>query len=280
MSLSTTLLQVKALWWNSVNVYVRCPLCQEIHRHGRGVTVPNDYATVQSRSSQCAQENHCRYEIRFPFDNVPGEVGYDIDKQRGLFVTGGADPAAYCARWEGYSFSMDLSSRPRWSKATETIAIPGDDTFSRLELAVSDVCCGHIEAVRRYLDDSKEADILIHGVEDDSDDDGNISGKTALHLAACEASPDMVRLLLERGADPNSQDSEGRTPLIQAALWGRLQSVEALLHHGADKEKLCLRRGEWLRAVDFARPGRENKMERRMHRDDIYERDRDREAIV
>jgi ankyrin repeat protein len=43
-----------------------------------------------------------------------------------------------------------------------------------------------------------------------------------------------VRLLLEYGADPNTQDEYGDTPLHKAASEGRVEVVELLLVYGAD----------------------------------------------
>jgi hypothetical protein len=114
------------------------------------------------------------------------------------------------------------------------------------------------------------------------------SGKTALHFAACEAYPEIVELLLERGADPIARDLNGRFPLAEAALWGRLGNVHILLNYGVDKQLECMRDGERLRAVDFARPLPANQKERYIravgqrsgYRENTYERDRDRRAIV
>lgn len=172
---------------------------------------------------------------------------------------------------------------------------------------------GRNDKFSNYLDRSREAHILIHGVETrtiqyprkaetaETDDahqgsssssagDGGVwtSGKTALHLAACEASSEIVQLLLERGADPNARDLDGRFPLAEAALWGRLESVKILLKYGADKNLECVRAGRRLRAVDFARPLLANQKERynraggrhAVYREIAYERDQDRKAIV
>lgn len=71
-----------------------------------------------------------------------------------------------------------------------------------------------------------------------------------------------MNLLLRKGADPNARDTRSRTPLAEAALWGRLDNVKLLLYYGAEKELECVRYGKRLRAVDFARPLRANRDER------------------
>jgi len=55
-----------------------------------------------------------------------------------------------------------------------------------------------------------------------------------LHAAAASGSADMVRMVLASGCDVNARDSNGFTPLIHAAILGRLEAVRALLEAGAD----------------------------------------------
>jgi ankyrin repeat protein len=43
-------------------------------------------------------------------------------------------------------------------------------------------------------------------------------GRTALALAAYEGRTDLVRMLLDSGADPNVADSDGRTALFHAVM--------------------------------------------------------------
>ena len=54
---------------------------------------------------------------------------------------------------------------------------------------------------------------------------------TPLHYA-CDM-PNVVRALLEHGADVQAEDSEGETPLDWALVWWQAESVRLLLEHGA-----------------------------------------------
>lgn len=80
------------------------------------------------------------------------------------------------------------------------------------------------------------------------------TGETALHSALCKAGRPaflyVVRLLLEQGADPNARTIAGRatgafmrdvrtkgeTPLHRAAAYADVETIRALLDHGADRE--------------------------------------------
>ena len=62
--------------------------------------------------------------------------------------------------------------------------------------------------------------------------------ESALHLATCYASTSLIGKLIEKGADVNGKDSEGRTPLHRAVKTNTSQSVELLLCKGADANAL------------------------------------------
>ncbi|KAI9162740.1 Cytochrome P450 monooxygenase CLM2 [Paramyrothecium foliicola] len=53
-------------------------------------------------------------------------------------------------------------------------------------------------------------------------------------LAAVEGHDEIIRFLHVNHDDLNNVDSRGRTPLMEAALWGRLKVGEFLLQHSAD----------------------------------------------
>jgi ankyrin repeat protein len=65
-------------------------------------------------------------------------------------------------------------------------------------------------------------------------------GYTALHWAVaqpaveCARQVACVRALIDAGADPNARNEEGVTPLMNAAWFGRCDSVRELLRCGAD----------------------------------------------
>lgn len=59
-------------------------------------------------------------------------------------------------------------------------------------------------------------------------------GKTALMGGAYGGSPEIIKALIERGAEVNAKEDEGWTALMVAALKGNLSAVEALLDKGAD----------------------------------------------
>lgn len=80
---------------------------------------------------------------------------------------------------------------------------------------------------------------------------------TPLHSAvatdAGASESEIVRLLLEAGADPNAKSREGGTPLHAAAFTGDLEIAELLLAYGADPSET---NAKGLTALDLARERR------------------------
>ncbi len=64
-------------------------------------------------------------------------------------------------------------------------------------------------------------------------------GRTALMTAASseQASPDTLKVLLEHGADPNAEDSEGERPLDWATYRADQGRIDVLRQHGAERGK-------------------------------------------
>jgi len=91
---------------------------------------------------------------------------------------------------------------------------------------------GNVEAVRAQLNTE---DNIINARYNDRRRE---FGATALHVACRNNKVDVIRVLLENGADPNSVDDFGQTPLIELMLMendGNVSAaIELLLEHGAD----------------------------------------------
>lgn len=66
----------------------------------------------------------------------------------------------------------------------------------------------------------------------------NRHGMTALMRAAYHGHEQMVRALLERGADPNVMRNDRFTALALAAFFGHTETVRILIEHGAETEVL------------------------------------------
>ena len=61
------------------------------------------------------------------------------------------------------------------------------------------------------------------------------AGMSVLSYAAMQGNKEIVRLLLDRGADPSQKDKYGQTPLILAAWQGDVGVVKLLLDKGVDR---------------------------------------------
>jgi ankyrin repeat protein len=92
-----------------------------------------------------------------------------------------------------------------------------------------------IEAV-----DSRDMPIIRALLRAGADLEAGSRSGTALDVAALDRREDseIVRLLLDAGADPNSLDNGGNTALIDACAWGNSETVRMLLAAGADPNRV------------------------------------------
>ncbi len=81
-------------------------------------------------------------------------------------------------------------------------------------------------------------------------------GRTPLHLASYENHNIDMRILINLGADINAQDKQGRTPLMYAAADGKDDAVILLVSRRAN---VHIKDVEGMRAIDWARSGRDFK---------------------
>ncbi len=92
--------------------------------------------------------------------------------------------------------------------------------------------------VRRILDEGADPDGQTKYPTPGPDGDVRINpaspGSSALHIAANSGNLDMVRMLLDAGADPNLRRTDGHTPFSVAVVASDMAVVEELIAHGAD----------------------------------------------
>ncbi|KAL2050762.1 hypothetical protein ABVK25_009000 [Lepraria finkii] len=84
-------------------------------------------------------------------------------------------------------------------------------------------------------------------------------GKTRLSIAARSNAYEILVYLRKNSALINSVSNKGRTPLMEAALWGNASMAEYLVAHGANKRRSRPERHDRLRFnnTDCAQPQRE-----------------------
>lgn len=298
-------------WWDVKTMQVLCPWCSERHYHGFTGKYEGQLRVAHCGVPRTKTSPTPTYHVQFAIS--PPLLGYEIDKERFRFITGNGlvdqedlVPSDQIERLRR-SFRERVDKRAKWTSATEKLTIFEDFSIEVITRVVSEMVRGNVKYVRNYLETSSEAHIFLHGVESwvglpcdlsvsDDDEahstqpDDCTSGETALHMAAAEQYPEMIRLLVTKGADVNAADVNGRTPLMEAAFWGRLENVQILLLHGADKSLQCICDGSLQLATDFAKPTKRNARARRMraggltgepiYKEDSYTRDLDREHIV
>ncbi|KAL3455742.1 ankyrin repeat-containing domain protein [Aspergillus heterothallicus] len=93
---------------------------------------------------------------------------------------------------------------------------------------------GHLRAVQYFMDPDRFTPslgpVLLMDLKDRK-------GKTALYIAAANDKPEIVQLLLERGADPSAKDKDSLTPLMKSAALGHERVVRCFVRW---RRELCL----------------------------------------
>ena len=85
-----------------------------------------------------------------------------------------------------------------------------------------------------------------------------IEGMTPIHRCAEYGHTDLVGLLIDRGADPNGTDKWDQTPLHLAAKSGHVSLVKLLIENGADLEKIDVtEKTPLFRAVEYNQHNRD-----------------------
>ena len=154
------------------------------------------------------------------FDLLLKAVNRGDVKAVGELLDQGLDPNT--ADGEGNTLLMtasrlghrDLAAFLIVRKASVTRRSPHGDTalmFASLK--------GHLAIARLLVEHGAE---LFH------------SGWTPLHYAAFEGGPELVKFLIEKGADKNGLAPNGFSPLMLAARSGQMEAAKVLLYEDAD----------------------------------------------
>ena len=91
----------------------------------------------------------------------------------------------------------------------------------------------------------------------------NEPGWSALHYAAAGPNEQVVRWLVQQGAELDARSPNGTTPLMMAAGYGGLSGAEILIEAGAD---VTLLNDQRLSAADFARRAGQDEMADKLDR--------------
>ena len=83
----------------------------------------------------------------------------------------------------------------------------------------------------KYGEDWHLSSVILFG---DTQDEKNNNGNIPLCVACCYGQSEIVQLLLEKGADPNSKGGRDITPLYMACLRRHFEIARLLLEKGAD----------------------------------------------
>jgi ankyrin repeat protein len=147
------------------------------------------------------------------------------------------------SRWRNSSEPPIAKSRFTLADAQLVLAKEyGFETWSRLKahLIVLNVAPSYEATVRSIRDaagqgDLKRLNALLEAHPELIDEPGGPGVRTALHQAVFGAQADAVKLLLERGADPNVRcEGDNAYPLHFAAERKNFPIIRLLIEHGAD----------------------------------------------
>ncbi|XP_005805321.1 protein phosphatase 1 regulatory inhibitor subunit 16B isoform X2 [Xiphophorus maculatus] len=130
-------------------------------------------------------------------------------------------------RWAVYEKEMQNKKRKADKKSRNLNSLQQSESKRRVSFAAS---VALLEASAR--NDPDEVRYLLRN--NVSPDLCNEDGLTALHQCCIDNYEEMVKLLLDRGANVNAQDNELWTPLHAAATCGHAGLVKILIAHGAD----------------------------------------------
>ena len=120
-------------------------------------------------------------------------------------------------------------SLPYWSQEKASVPSATNNRLTLVQNGPSRNLFAFIES--RNVSDIKS--LLDNGV---SPDTRHSKGYTALNATVYANTPEITKLLLDYGANPNlpSLEGDGNTPFMESAFWGQAEIFRLLLNEGAD----------------------------------------------
>ena len=186
---------------------------------------PNAAAVVREAGGRCFVESGPLCEVAVASDTVctAGTLAADGKTQAQL------DAGLIAAvRADNLEDACEYLRRGANVGARET-SVPSTEHLRKTGLIIA-AYYGQVEMAKLLLNNGADVDQVIS--DRSAQTGGYRGGIRALSYAFRD--PEIVKLLLDRGADVNAQEENGRTALWEAAHWGFWKSVKLLLDRGAN----------------------------------------------
>ena len=186
---------------------------------------PNAAAVVREAGGVCFVETGPLCEVAVASDTVCTAGSLAADGKTQAQLDAGLISAV---RADNLEDACEYLRRGANVGARET-SVPSTEHLRKTGLIIA-AYYGQVEMAKLLLNNGADVDQVIS--DRSAQTGGYRGGIRALSYAFRD--PEIVKLLLDRGADVNAQEENGRTALWESAHWGFWKSVKLLLDRGAN----------------------------------------------